>query len=73
MYEIDLPDSCTQSTFQPVASVSANVNPIVLILSVLEFNETVQIVDYELLGCGGIDWNLVGSAVFASPFTYSDT
>ena len=53
--------------------VSANVNPIVLILSVLEFNETVQIVDYELLGVGGIDWNLVGSAVFASPFTYSDT
>ena len=53
--------------------VSANVNPIVLILSVLEFNETVQIVDYELLGGGGIDWNLVGSAVFAPPFTYSDT
>ena len=73
MYEIDLPNTCTQSTFQPVASVSANVNPIVLILSAKELDETVQIVDYELLGCRGVDGNLVGLAVFAFPFTYSDT
>ena len=53
--------------------VSANVNPIVLILSAKELDETVQIVDYELLGCRGVDGNLVGLAVFAFPFTYSDT
>ena len=47
--------------------VSANVNPIVLILSAKELDETVQIVDYELLGGRGVDGNLIGLAVFAFP------
>ena len=53
--------------------VSANVNKIVLILSAKELNETVQIVDYELLSGGGVNGNLVGLAVFAFSLTYSDT
>ena len=53
--------------------VSVNVNLIVLILSAKELDETVQIVDYELLGGGGVDGDLVGLAVFAFPFTHSDT
>ena len=53
--------------------VSANVSPIVPILSAKELDETVQIVDYELLSGGGVDGDLVGFAVFAFPFTHSDT
>ena len=53
--------------------VSVNVNLIVLILSAKELNETVQIIDYELLGGRGVDGNLVGLAVFTYPLTYSDT